>query len=149
MVRRNEAPAHVVKGVTQLRLRQVGIIHSTLKEVATAPKQGNEGALDARLEVRPPFRDALDGVAVGDTLVIVTWLHQARRDVLKVHPRDNPRAPVRGVFGTRSADRPNPLGLHVVTVKRIDGHLLQIGPIEAIDQTPVVDIKPALRPIVD
>jgi tRNA-Thr(GGU) m(6)t(6)A37 methyltransferase TsaA len=86
----------------------------------------------------------LDGIAPGDALIIVTWLHKARRDVLKVHPRNNTRRPLMGVFATRSPDRPNPLGFHPVTVKRIAANRLRIGPIEAIDGTPVVDIKPVL-----
>ena len=127
------------------QLRSVGIIRSRLKRPATAPKQGGEGAPDAWLEVRPSFVAALDGIAVGDAIVVMTWLHRARRDVLKVHPRDNPKLPLKGVFATRSQDRPNPLGLHPVIVKRIAGNRLRIGPIEAIDGTPVVDIKPMLR----
>jgi tRNA-Thr(GGU) m(6)t(6)A37 methyltransferase TsaA len=99
---------------------------------------------DAWLEVRPSFAAALEGIAVGDAIVVVTWLHRARRNVLKVHPRDNRRLPLTGVFATRSPDRPNPLGLHPVTVKRIAGNRLRIGPIEAVDGTPVVDIKPSL-----
>lgn len=93
----------------------------------------------------------LRGIAVADTIIVVTWLHRARRDVLQVHPRDNSRRPLTGVFATRSQDRPNPLGLHPVIVKRIAGNRLRIGPIEAIDRTPVVDIKPALggRPRTD
>src|SRR5262249_10208180 len=96
---------------------------------------------DAWLEVRPSLADALDGIAAGDELVVLTWLHQARRDVLKVHPRGDVRNPLTGVFATRSPDRPNPLGLHLVTVKQIAGNRLRIGPIEAIDGTPVVDLK--------
>jgi tRNA-Thr(GGU) m(6)t(6)A37 methyltransferase TsaA len=110
-----------------------------------APRQGAEGAPDAWLEVRESLAGGLDGIAVGDRLIVVTWLHQARRDVLKVHPRNNERLPLAGVFATRSPDRPNPLGLHPVTVKRIAGNRLRIGPIESIDGTPVVDIKPGLR----
>jgi len=124
------------------RLRPIGILRSRLKSRRNAPKQGGEGAPDAWLEVRPPLVRALEGISCGDTIIVVTWLHQARRDVLRVHPRDNTRSPLKGVFATRSADRPNPLGLHTVTVKRIAGHRLRIGPIEAIDGTPVVDIKP-------
>ena len=130
------------------QLRPIGIIRSRLKTPATAPKQGGEGAPDAWLEVRPPFVAALHGIAVGDAVVVVTWLHRARRDVLQVHPRDNPGLPLKGVFATRSQDRPNPLGLHPVTVRRIAGNLLRIGPIEAINGTPVVDIKPALGPTI-
>lgn len=126
------------------QLRPVAIIRSTLKSRAEAPKQGSEGAPDAWLEVRPFAVPALDGVAAGDELIIITWLHQARRDVLKVHPRSDARRALTGVFATRSPDRPNPLGLHRVIVRRIVGKRLRIGPIEAIDGTPVVDIKPAL-----
>jgi tRNA-Thr(GGU) m(6)t(6)A37 methyltransferase TsaA len=88
--------------------------------------------------------DGLLGIAAGDELIVITWLHQANRDVLRVHPRSDPRHPLTGVFATRSPDRPNPLGLHTVTVRAIDGNRLRIGPIEAIDGTPVVDIKPVL-----
>jgi tRNA-Thr(GGU) m(6)t(6)A37 methyltransferase TsaA len=88
--------------------------------------------------------DGLAGIAVGDEILIVTWLHQGRRDVLKVYPRNSRRLRLTGVFATRSPDRPNPLGLHPVTVKEIDGNRLRVGPIEAIDGTPVVDIKPVL-----
>lgn len=129
---------------TRQRLRPIGVVHSSLKNRREAPKQGVEGAPDAWLEVRPSMAEGLDGIAVGDEIIIVTWLHRARRDVLKVHPRDNKQIPLTGVFATRSADRPNPLGLHPVTVKRIAGNRLRIGPIEAIDRTPVIDIKPAL-----
>jgi tRNA-Thr(GGU) m(6)t(6)A37 methyltransferase TsaA len=129
---------------TRGRLHAIGIIRSTLKTRREAPRQGREGAPDAWLEVMPSLAEALEGIAVGDELIVVTWLHRARRDVLKVHPRGNTRVPLTGVFATRSPDRPNPLGLHPVTVKRIVGNRLLIGPIEAIDRTPVVDIKPAL-----
>ena len=125
-------------------LRPIGVIHSSLKTRAAAPKQGREGAPDAWLEVRLSLAEGLDGIAAGDEIVVVTWLHQARRDVLKVRPRDNKRLPLTGVFATRSPDRPNPLGLHPVIVRRIVGNRLRIGPIEAIDQTPVIDIKPVL-----
>ena len=89
-----------------------------------------------------PRKDS--GPCVGDEIIVVTWLHRARRDVLQVHPRSDRRNPLTGVFATRSPDRPNPLGLHPVTVRTIDGNRLRIGPIEAIDGTPVVDIKPVL-----
>ena len=126
------------------RLRTIGVIRSTLKSRSEAPRQGREGAPDAWLEVRRSVAKGLDGIAVGDEIVVVTWLHQARRDVLEVRPRGDRRRRLTGVFATRSPDRPNPLGLHPVTVKRIDGTRLLIGPIEAIDGTPVVDIKPML-----
>jgi tRNA-Thr(GGU) m(6)t(6)A37 methyltransferase TsaA len=128
-----------------VRLRSIGVVRSVLKTRAKAPKQGTEGAPDAWLEVYPAFAKALDGIAVGDPILVITWLDRARRDVLEVHPRSDRRAPLRGVFATRSPDRPNPLGLHRVTVRRITKNRLRIGPIEALDGTPVVDIKPALR----
>ncbi|HYL54028.1 MAG TPA: tRNA (N6-threonylcarbamoyladenosine(37)-N6)-methyltransferase TrmO [Gemmatimonadales bacterium] len=122
-------------------LHQVGQIRSTLRALEDAPRQGSEGAPDAWLEVDPTFAPALLGIAAGDELVIVTWLHLADRDVLQVHPRGDPKNPLAGVFATRSPHRPNPLGLHRVTVREIAGTRLRVGPIEAIDGTPVVDIK--------
>lgn len=129
---------------THGQLRPIGVIRSSLTTRAAAPRQGSEGAPDAWLELHPSLARALAGISVGDEILIVTWFHRARRDVLEVHPRGNMRAPLAGVFATRSPDRPNPLGLHPVTVKWIVGARLRIGPIEAIDGTPVVDIKPVL-----
>ena len=126
-------------------LRPIGKIRSALAARADAPKQGSEGAPDAWLDVEDWAADGLRGLAVGDEILVITWLHLARRDVLEVHPRSDPRNPLTGVFATRSPDRPNPLGLHPVTVRAIDGNRLRIGPIEAIDETPVVDIKPVLK----
>ncbi|MGH9332831.1 MAG: tRNA (N6-threonylcarbamoyladenosine(37)-N6)-methyltransferase TrmO [Vicinamibacteria bacterium] len=126
------------------RLRPVGVIRSDLKALSEAPRQGSEGAPDAWLEVGAWASEALQGLAVGDEILVITWLHQADRDVLQVHPRDEPSNPLTGVFATRSSDRPNPLGLHPVTVRAIDGNRLRIGPIEAINRTPVVDIKPVI-----
>lgn len=117
------------------------MIRSTIKTRSEAPRQGSEGAPDAWLEVRPWAVRALHGLAVGDAIVVITWLHRARRDVMQVHPRGDLRNPLTGVFATRSPDRPNPLGLHPVVVRAIEGRRLLIGPIEAIDGTPVVDIK--------
>ena len=128
------------------QLRPIGVIRSTLKDRSEAPRQASEGAPDAWLEVHPFATQALDGLAVGDEIIVITWLHRARREVLKVHPRSDPRNPIMGVFATRSPDRPNPLGLHRVTLREIAGNRLRIGPIEAIDGTPVVDIKPVLCP---
>jgi tRNA-Thr(GGU) m(6)t(6)A37 methyltransferase TsaA len=130
--------------MAEIRLRPVGVIRSSLEARAEAPRQGSEGAPDAWLEVRAWAAEALRGVAVGDQLVVITWLHQADREVLQVHPRSDPGNPLTGVFVTRSPDRPNPLGLHPVTVRAIDGLRLRIGPIEAIDGTPVVDLKPVI-----
>jgi tRNA-Thr(GGU) m(6)t(6)A37 methyltransferase TsaA len=126
------------------RLRPIGVIRSTLKTRSAAPKQGAEGAPDAWLEVKRWAADALHRLAVGDQLLIITWFHRARRDVLQVYPRSDRRNPLTGVFATRAPDRPNPLGLHPVTLRAIRGTRLRIGPIEALDGTPVVDIKPVL-----
>lgn len=126
------------------RLRPVGMIRSVLKTRGEAPKQGSEGAPDAWLEVEAWAKEALQGLAAGDELIVITWFHQAHRDVLQVHPRSEARHPLTGVFATRSPDRPNPLGLHTVTVRAVEGSRLRIGPIEAIDGTPVVDVKPVL-----
>ena len=125
-------------------LQPIGEIRSTLRALKDAPRQGSEGAPDAWLEVRPAFAAALRGIGTGDVLVVITWLHQADRAVLEVHPRSDPGNPLAGVFATRSPDRPNPLGLHRVTVREISGTRLRVGPIEAIDGTPVVDVKVAL-----
>jgi tRNA-Thr(GGU) m(6)t(6)A37 methyltransferase TsaA len=127
-----------------LDLRPIGMIRSKIKERSNAPKQGSEGAPDAWLEVRPFAVRALDGLASGDEIIILTWLHRAHRDVLKVHPRSDPKRRLTGVFATRSPDRPNPIGLHQVVIRRIAKNRLRIGPIEAIDGTPVIDIKPVL-----
>jgi len=127
------------------QLHPVGTIRSTLKKRSGAPKQGSEGAPDAWLEIDASLADAVDGLDVGDEILVITWLHAAQRDVLKVRPRSDPRNRLTGVFATRSPDRPNPLGLHPVVVRAFDGTRLRIGPIEAIDGTPVVDIKPVLK----
>jgi tRNA-Thr(GGU) m(6)t(6)A37 methyltransferase TsaA len=124
-------------------LEPVGFIRSTVKGRQDAPRQGPEGAPDAWLEIEPQFAEALHGMEVGHELIVITWLHQAKRDVLKGHPRSDQSRPLTGVFYTRSPARPNPLGLHPVTLRAIEGTRLKIGPIEAFDGTPVVDIKSA------
>lgn len=126
-------------------LHPVGRIHSSLRVLSEAPLQGDEGAPDAWLEVDARYARALCGVSVGDDLILITWLDRASRDVLEVHPRNSLDNPLTGVFATRSPHRPNPLGLHRVTVREIKETLLRIGPIEAISGTPVVDIKAALE----
>ena len=128
----------------QLQLKPIGSVHSLLKDRSKAPKQGSEGAPDAWIEVHPFAAEALDGLSVGDEIVVLTWLHQAHREVLKVHPRSDPKRRLTGVFATRSPDRPNPIGLHHVIVRKIEQRRLRIGPIEAIDGTPVIDIKPVI-----
>jgi tRNA-Thr(GGU) m(6)t(6)A37 methyltransferase TsaA len=127
-------------------LRPIGVVRSRLRERADAPRQGSEGAPDARVALEPSFADAIQGIRVGDELVLLTWLHEADRSVLQVHPRDDETRPLTGVFATRSSDRPNPIGLHRVTVRAIDGLELTVGPLEAIDGTPLVDLKPVLTP---
>jgi tRNA-Thr(GGU) m(6)t(6)A37 methyltransferase TsaA len=126
-------------------LQAIGIVRSPLKDRNKAPNQGSEGAPDARIELAPSVEDGLDRIEAGDELIIITWLHESRRDVLKTHPRGDESVPLTGVFATRSPDRPNPLGLHPVTVLEIAGRELKVWPLEAIDGTPVVDIKPVLR----
>jgi len=125
-------------------LRAIGTIRSTIKARADAPKQGSEGAPDAWLQVNQFALQGIDGLKAGDEIIVITWLHKAHRDVLKVHPRSKKDRPLTGVFATRSPDRPNPLGLHRVTVRQIVKNKILVGPIEAIDGTPVVDIKPIL-----
>jgi tRNA-Thr(GGU) m(6)t(6)A37 methyltransferase TsaA len=122
----------------------IGVIRSALKTRGGAPKQGREGAPDAWLEVNPGVVEGVAGIAAGADIVVLTWFHRARRDVLKVHPRSDRRNPLTGVFATRSPDRPNPIGLHRVTVRTVVKNRLRIGPIEAINGTPVIDIKPVL-----
>lgn len=125
-------------------LKPVGVVRSPLLRREDAPRQGSEGAPDAVVVLEPSFADALQGIRAGDQLVLVTWLHEADRSIQQVHPRDEEWRPLTGVFATRSSDRPNPLGLHEVTVHGIDGLEVAVGPLEAIDGTPVVDVKPVL-----
>ena len=125
-------------------VKPVGWVRSSLERRENAPKQGSEGAPDAWLDMTESVVVALDGLAVGQDVLLITWLHQADRAVLRVRPRDDPDNPITGVFATRSPDRPNPLGLHCVTLLEIDGPRLRVGPLEAIDATPIVDIKPVL-----
>lgn len=130
-------------------VRPIGIVRSSLKRPEDAPRQGDEGAPEAWVEVAEDAAEGLEGVAVGQEIVLVTWLHEARRDVLKVHPRGDESRPLTGVFATRSPARPNPLGLHRVRVLAIAGNELRVGPLEATDGTPVVDIKPVLSRTAD
>ena len=130
-------------------LSPLGFLHSPLKSREEAPNQGCEGAPDAWLELNEAVAEGLEGIAVGDEMLLITWFHKSDRTVLKLHPRWDKTIPLTGVFATRSPDRPNPLGLHRVTVLAIDGRRLNVGPLEAIDGTPVVDIKPVLSQIID
>lgn len=108
--------------------------------------QGSEGAPDAWIEIKPAFSACLERLLVGAEIIVITWLHQANRETLQVYPRHDLTRPITGVFATRSPDRPNSLGLHPVTIYEIEGNRLKVGPLEAIDGTPVVDIKPVRRP---
>jgi tRNA-Thr(GGU) m(6)t(6)A37 methyltransferase TsaA len=127
------------------RLKPIGWVRSVLHDRGAAPKQSYEGAPEARLEIEPEFLPALDGLEPGQDVMVITWLHLGDRAVLAVHPRDDPANPLTGVFATRSADRPNPLGLHRTRLLRIEnGCTLVVEELEAIDGTPVVDLKPVL-----
>jgi tRNA-Thr(GGU) m(6)t(6)A37 methyltransferase TsaA len=130
-----------------MELMAIGTVESPLTDRETAPKQGDEGAPPAWLVFEPAVADGLDGIAAGDELLVLTWLDRARRDVLRVRPRSDPANPLRGVFSTRSPDRPNPIGLHRVTVLAVDGLRVRVSDLEAIDGTPVIDVKPLLRSV--
>ena len=124
----------------------IGYVHSTLEVRSNAPRQGWEGAPDARLEILPAFVQGVDGIKAGEEIWIFTWLHEAQRSVLKVHPRDDVRNPMKGVFATRSPNRPNPIGLHRTKVLSVEGdRWLEVQDLEAIDGTPIVDIKPVIE----
>lgn len=128
-----------------LQLVQIGTIISPIQRPGDAPRQGNEGGAEAWIDIDPAFRDAVDGLAVGDEILIFTWLHQADRTVLAVHPRGDLANPLTGIFATRSPHRPNPIGLHPVRILDIDSRRgIKVGPLEAIDGTPVIDIKPVI-----
>ena len=124
-----------------MKLVRIGTVRSPLTDRWTAPKQASEGAPAARIEIEPAYAEALDGLAPGQRIILLTWLHQADREILRVHPRGDTSRAMRGVFSTRSPDRPNPLGLHEATLTAVDGLTLTVEPLEAIDGTPVVDIK--------
>ena len=125
-------------------LEPIGVVRSELDNLRAAPLQGDEGAPEAWLDLTAQVAQGLVGITTGDELVILTWLHRARRDVRRVHPRGRIEAPLTDVFATRSPDRPNPVGLHRVAVLEVAEQSLKIAPMEAIDGTPVVDIKPVL-----
>lgn len=126
-------------------LDPIGKVESPLTDPDAAPKQGHEGAPDARLVLEPRVLEGLSGIHPGARMIVVTWLDRARRDVLRVHPRDDVTRPMEGVFNTRSADRPNPIGLHEVEVIAIEGDRVHVRPLEALDGTPILDLKPVLR----
>lgn len=126
------------------RIEPIGVVRSELTSREAAPLQGDEGAPPAWLEITERVAPGLAGIAAGDELIVLTWLHRSQRDVLQVHPRGQRDRPLTGVFATRSPDRPNPVGLHRVAVLEVAGQRLKVAPMEAIDGTPIVDIKPVL-----
>ena len=128
-------------------VRPIGHVESPLTSTADAPRQGDEGAPEAYLILDPIVQAGLDGIGVGDEIMVLTWLHEADRSVLKVHPRGDLNRPEQGVFSTRASSRPNPIGLHRVRVLGMDGLRVHVSDLEAIDGTPIVDIKPVLGDI--
>lgn len=129
--------------LADVALRPIGWVRSSLATRDDAPKQPDEGAPSAWLDLEQASSAGLEGLRVGDRVIVLTWLHRAERDVLRVHPRGDQANPERGVFTTRSPDRPNPIGLHEVIVTAINGRSVQVDALEAIDGTPVLDLKPA------
>ena len=132
-----------------IELKPIGTVSSSLKSPDAAPRQADEGAPEAWLVFEPAAADGLRNIRPGDELVLITWLDRARRDVLTVHPRGDVSRPPEGVFSTRSPHRPNPLGLHDVKVTAVEGTRVRVSNLEAIDGTPIVDVKPILHPEID
>jgi tRNA-Thr(GGU) m(6)t(6)A37 methyltransferase TsaA len=129
---------------TDYQLRPIGFVRSPLTDLEDCPKQGSEGAPEAWIEIDPAFWEALEGLEAGQEIIVLTWLHKGRRDLLRVHPRGNPAALLKGVFSTRAPHRPNPIGLHRVEIVEIQkAGRIKVRPLEALDGTPVIDIKPA------
>jgi tRNA-Thr(GGU) m(6)t(6)A37 methyltransferase TsaA len=125
-------------------IKPVGRVKSSLTDPAEAPKQGTEGAPEAWLVFELEVGDALLGIEPGDEVIVLTWLDRGRRDVLRTRPRDDPANPIQGVFATRSPDRPNPIGLHPVEVVEVDGLRMRVTNMEALNGTPIVDLKPVI-----
>ena len=128
-------------------VRPIGTVESSLIDRAVAPRQGDEGSPDAWLVFDPGVSEGIRDLQAGTEIIVLTWLDRARRDVLAVHPRGDVRNPLTGVFSTRSPDRPNPIGLHRVRIESIDGTRVRVRNLEALDGTPIVDVKPLLGPI--
>jgi tRNA-Thr(GGU) m(6)t(6)A37 methyltransferase TsaA len=147
--RRDRAKLPVVPSRDALVVTPIGQVESPLTDLAAAPKQGDEGAPDAWLVFDAEVAPGLDGIEVGDEVLVLTWFDRARRDLLQLHPRGDPSRPMTGVFTTRSPDRPNPIGLHRVRVLGVDGTRLHVAGLEAIDGTPIVDIKPVLGDVTE
>jgi tRNA-Thr(GGU) m(6)t(6)A37 methyltransferase TsaA len=125
-------------------LKPIGVVESTLSNVKEAPKQGSLGAPEAWIKINENVRAGMKDIRVGDKIIVLTWLHLGDRSILSVYPQDNKNNPLTSVFATRSADRPNPIGLHPVSVVAIEGGRMKVSPLEAVDGTPVVDIKPEI-----
>jgi tRNA-Thr(GGU) m(6)t(6)A37 methyltransferase TsaA len=135
-----------VEGIESYAVRPIGVVRSTLRAPAEAPNQAFEGAPEAVLEIEPIFTNALHRIGVGDELIVLTWLHLADRGVLQTHPTGDTNIPLTGVFRTCSPDRPNPIGVHRVTVTALERpSTLRVDALEAIDGTPVIDLKIAMR----
>lgn len=133
--------------MTEFMVRSIGTVASPLRDPAEAPKQGDEEAPDVWITFDSAVADGLRDLQVGADMLVLTWLDRARREVRTVHPRDDLARPLTGVFSTRSQDRPNPIGLHRVTILAIDGRRLQVRNLEALDGTPVLDVKPVIGPV--
>jgi tRNA-Thr(GGU) m(6)t(6)A37 methyltransferase TsaA len=133
----------------RFEVQPVGRVESSITDVEDAPRQGDEGAPGAVLVFDERVAEAMGDLRAGDEILVLSWLHRARRDVLSVHPRGDERRPVQGVFSTRSPDRPNPIGLHRVRVLSVDGTRVTVSGLEAVNGTPVVDVKPVLEPIAE
>ena len=127
-------------------LRPIGVVRSSLKRKEDCPLQGDEGAPEAWLMLDQKFVDGIDGLEVGRAVILLTWFHLANRETIKCYPRNQVNAPHVGVFTTRSPDRPNPIGLHTVKVVAIEPGKLKVFPLEALDGTLVLDIKPVISP---
>jgi tRNA-Thr(GGU) m(6)t(6)A37 methyltransferase TsaA len=127
-------------------LEPIGWVESALTDLESAPRQGDEGAPDAWLAIDEAMAPGLRDLAIGDEVIVLTWLDRGRRDELTTRPRGDPNRPVQGVFSTRSPDRPNPIGLHTVVIVAIEGTRIRVRNLEAIDRTPILDIKPILEP---
>jgi tRNA-Thr(GGU) m(6)t(6)A37 methyltransferase TsaA len=135
--------------VASFEVKAIGRVESTLTDLEGAPRQADEGAPEAWLVFEPEVLEGLRGVQMGDEVIVLTWLDRARRDVLSVHPRGDISRPQEGVFNTRSPHRPNPIGLHRVQITAIDGARVQVRSLEAVDGTPVIDVKPILSEGID
>lgn len=146
-----KAPQRAGEAVaTPIEMTPIGVVRSKLRDRREAPNQAFEGAPEATLEIDAAFRPALHRVMAGAELIVVTWLHQSDRTVLQVHPMDDERIPLTGVFATRSSDRPNPIGLHRVTVLAADPpETIHVDALEAIDGTPILDLKVAMKRALD